>query len=702
MAAVPPDDITPSSRSGATGGPATGLGVEYQTLYAVHVALDLLSRLLRETPLQRPQITIEPRVIGAAALTRWDLLVNPDRIAVEAKAKPTKGDLLEFLQRARLAASSTTDLRFELVYSECSIGFLAAIRKLERLGQECGDDIAKFEKLCEIETDPQLQEVLSSLGDLAAPVAQRLQVKSLPDHCLEDAIQFQLRYLVPSVQRAHLRSELTTRFLAGMKTRSVFFIAALKRELEARGVEFASPGAIVPGDLDPSLHRALFLLQYCGQGVPIEVLTAVSRGESIEQLRSKLERYEAAIPEETGLWRKNPLLPTIGHDEGANILAHRLAAILEFIKQNKRNSLGHAQVANAIDLVRECARQNPAAATTAFDPLDKLLKRRGQKKEVLEVATITVDCAQKVSRTEAVAKAEAKALICGHCWVYQRVGEFEKAKAFGEKSQQLGEDIGWPRNTAFCLKCLGRLQRVRAEQTANEETTRRLLNESADLLQRAIAAFEQCNEFGPADPEVGDCNSLLGRTQLLLGRLEAADESAARARSLIVDQSSKDYMDLLILEGELAARRLQYSVADARFTGALELLDPGDFEKSEIAARAYFARGSNCWTWKQTAKAAREDIEAAIRIWERANDHYHVGIGKWKLIEISEDVPRRAQVRLRSERPSVRVEAVRLLKAHSGKQSSTTLAQRSELSDDGWRQLLEDARRNDAIRNARW
>lgn len=696
----PSDPIHPALKSGATGGAATGSGVEYQTLFTVYLGLDQISRLLRETPDRRPQLVVEPRVLGDNGLTRWDLQLDPGNVAWEAKEKPTKADLIELLKRARSAVEGGSQLRFELVYGECTIPCLAGIRKLLRLAEEAAGDESRFRKLCDLESDDVLHEVLNVLGDCSHAVGRRLSVKAFPAHAIDDAIAFQLRFLVPANQSAPLRNGLIVRFLRGMKKREVFFMHGLMGELNADGIEFSDPGSIIPTEIAPSLHRVIFLLQHCSHGLPTEILAAINPSEAIGSLRAKLESSPAVL--EVGeLWHINPLPGPIGHTNGPELLGAGLTAILEYIRANRQAEAGYIQVENAIGLVRKCSNTNPEAALTAFDPLDKLLKRRGRKRDVLEIATITVECARKARRTEATTRAEAKSLICGQSWVYQRIGQFDDANLCAEKSLELGKSIGWTRNTAFCLKCLGRMRRVRAEQSTNDRVRKRLLNESRELLEKAITEFSGSGE-SDADAEVGDCQSLLGRTQLLSGRMADAAKCASIARDLITNHGSKDYMDLLILEGELASLQFDYSEADKKFAEALDLLDPGDCEKSEIAARAYYARALNRWAWTHNQSQTVADLSAALHIWEESNDHFNVGLAQWTLLDVSGEIPKPVKLRLKGESPAVRVEAVRLFRTRTGAQSSKTLSQRADLNDLEWKRLLGDAKKNVAIRDVRW
>ena len=150
----------------------------------------------------------------------------------------------------------------------------------------------------------------------------------------------------------------------------------------------------------------------------------------------------------------------------------------------------------------------------------------------------------------------------------------------------MGESIGYVRNTAFCKKCLGRLKRVQAEREFNLDKRSKLMNMSIRLLKEAIEIFGNHEKYGPRHDEVGDCNSLLGRTYFVAKRLDQAEAHAAEARRIFTRCTSKHYMDLLLLEGELASAKYQYDVADRKFKEVLELAGEHDAERSEIAARA--------------------------------------------------------------------------------------------------------------------
>ena len=125
---------------------------------------------------------------------------------------------------------------------------------------------------------------------------------------------------------------------------------------------------------------------------------------------------------------------------------------------------------------------------------------------VLGAAELSISAAKRAPRDEEVVKQEAKTLICGRSWVLQRIGRLSEAAVAGEKSLEIGENIPWPRNTAYCRKCLGRLFRLQAENSSGAER-RRLLNESVRYLKAAADLFEQLGE-SDSMAERGDSLSL--------------------------------------------------------------------------------------------------------------------------------------------------------------------------------------------------
>jgi hypothetical protein len=124
---------------------------------------------------------------------------------------------------------------------------------------------------------------------------------------------------------------------------------------------------------------------------------------------------------------------------------------------------------------------HPRRVAQVFRLLDKLLKRHGNKRLVFEIADLSINAAQRAIRDEEVIQGEAVALICGRSRVLQRISRLAEARVAAEKSLQLGQDIGWDRNTAYCKKCIGRLYRLEAEREQGERRTA-LLTQSIGFL----------------------------------------------------------------------------------------------------------------------------------------------------------------------------------------------------------------------------
>ena len=206
---------------------------------------------------------------------------------------------------------------------------------------------------------------------------------------------------------------------------------------------------------------------------------------------------------------------------------------------------------NTVKLAQECSATHPRSVAHVFRILDKFLKRRGDKRLVFDIANLSIDATQRAAlRNEEVIKDEAQVLICGRSWVLQRIGRFAEAQVAAGKSLQLGQDIGWDLNTAYCKKCMGRLFRLQAEKEQGEQKAT-LLGQSVKSLKEGIERFGKLGNFGPTHPEVGDCYSLLGRTSLVTGRFREAETAVQKAHNLISDHGSKDYLDLVILSGDL-------------------------------------------------------------------------------------------------------------------------------------------------------
>ena len=134
---------------------------------------------------------------------------------------------------------------------------------------------------------------------------------------------------------------------------------------------------------------------------------------------------------------------------------------------------------------------------------------------------------------------------------------------------------------------------MEAERHRQDETKfRELLGSSISSLNRAIRTFPQVTELSDAarNAEVGDCQSLLGRTYFVAGDLVKAKKVVRKAIDQITDVNSKDYADLQILLGDLAYANKDTQAAVNFYDAAISAASTVDAERSEIVARALFQK----------------------------------------------------------------------------------------------------------------
>ena len=572
--------------------------------------------------------------------TCWDVrLSHPDRVT-EAKLKPKRGDIIAWLDRIDAATHHQQQtLEFEMFYGRGASPLLAAIEKLCRIAKEAGRNIDHFRQLLALERDSATETVLQHLT--TQPHLSLLRVRLVPcdPHSLRDGIQFRLRQLVRQPDRAQLYNFLFAKFTKGLEQRATYRVRDLIQEANGDRIEFFAPPPSLPTHLPSVLSAAIYVLQHCETGLPTEVL-AGAVGSTAPEIDERLSAHSGAsgLAQHEGCWHIGPIRPFMFHDDGARLMAAALRQLLDFIGRHKKNAVGRRQVPNAIALAKICATDDHELVSSLFWRLDKLLKRTGNKHLVLEVANMSLEAARRPPPTEVKTKGQAVALICGVAWVFQRIGRLAEARAAGEKSLQLGRDIEWYRNTAFCLKCLGRLFRMEAEQHSRHEPKfHELLNASVNYLERAIDGFPNATELNEADRsgEVGDCQSLLARAHLVRGELQKATAAAREAIQRITDASSKDYADLQILLGDLALERHDADGAVRFYDDAIKAAGSEDAEKSEIAARACFQKG--------LATKSNVAFDAAAEIWTKLEEDELAAEASWHSMLLTRRVPAAAK-----------------------------------------------------------
>jgi tetratricopeptide (TPR) repeat protein len=688
---------SPQSLSGAVGGPATGAGIRYQIDFAILQSLEMISRAL-VNPFEQGEFSMEPRIVSGKDVTCWDVQTSPPDTVTEAKLRPKRDEVVEWLDRVERGMTQSSERRFQLFYGRGAGPLLSAVERLCRIAIEAGGTAEQFGRLVGVETTAELDVVLDHLR--TNPHCSLLRVRLVPfdPATLERDIQLYLRLLVREPHRQPLYDFLFSRFHKGIEQRLTSRVRDLVTEANTAGIEFSRPRTFEAQQLEPVVRGTIFVLQSCELGLPAEIL-APGLDCTEQELNSSLAAHVAhgVLIHDDNMWAVAPFKPAFVQDNGPVLLERIVRQLLEFTKTNKKNALGWRQVPNAIALAKLCQSDYPDLVASLFWKLDKLLKRIGNKRLVLEVANLSIAAARRANRTEDQAKGEAVALICGRSWVYQRINRLAEARAEAEKSMNLGNEIEWDRNTAYCLKCIGRLFRMEAEQNkTNMPKYQALLQSSIDYLQQAIEKFPHVSELSSVErgTEVGDCYSLLGRTYLVGGDRRKAEKAAREAFNRITDRTLKDYADLQILFGDLASAERDKDAADSYYDEAIRVAGDADAERSEIAARAWFQKG--------LLIRASHCFDNAAKIWEQLQEDENADKAKWESMLLTGGTPSSARDVLANESASVRVEVIRLHDRRLAGMTEGNRGRRSELDRTYWVGLLPDAKRNVAVHRREW
>jgi tetratricopeptide (TPR) repeat protein len=686
--------------SGAVGGPSTGAGLNYEINYALMRALQLLPQVL-SFPVRNPFVQVEPRAVGQGAVTRWDLgFEGPNELA-EAKLNPTKQDLSEWIARSAEQASSG-NTKFLLVYSKSTGRRLIALEQMMRIAGEVGSDKEKFTALVELEEVSDSVSLLAELGENPQELLRRMKLEHVPDHVLDEQINFCCTVLAGPERGKRLRDLLFTRIAEAVPSRATLYVRDLIQAARNDGIQLSATSSIdIPG-LPKEIRDTILLLNECPVPIPVEVL-----GEAVATTpRALFNQLESAglsdvVVVAADKWKLAPLPVPTPHADG-ELCARALKAILAFIEVRKYETGGREQVHNAVALARICATTHPEALARMFIALDKPLKCWGDKHLVLDVAELAITAARRVrSRGRAEAEGEAQAMICGKSWALQRIGRLEEAKIAAEISLRLGEEIGWDRNTAYCEKCIGRLFRIMGEATSEPIKKAEFLTASVEHLETAIARFTMSPEFGAQHPEVGDCYSLLGRTYLVSGNGMKAAESVRKATALLSPTDGKDYLDLCILRGELLEPG-DRDAAEAHYSEVVDQHCLGDFERSEISARAHFRRAINRAAMGKKTLAMR-DFEKAEELWDQLGESENAAQAAWERNQRLGDAITGPALRLLSQESfRLRVSALRVHQDRLAQLSGKRVARRAEPGTEYWLQLIKDARMRVAVEFVQW
>ncbi len=689
--------------SGARGGVSTSRGLNYQIYLAILHTLELISRALC-APHKNWQVRIEPRTVSPNELATWDLGFDPEDLLIEAKLQPRRPDIEEWLGRVAIDGERSLSQSFHLIYHKGAGPHLELLGKLIRLAKEAKGDSGLFHSLLRAEEVNSDDRFLAILGARACDLLSRMKLEQVPEYLLEQDINLRARVLAGEVGGKRLRDYLFDRFYNAAPHRNTILVRDLIHEARGLGVQFQPPPDVDTNDLSELARSALIILQACKAGIPTEVVAAAldCSADKVKSELQELHRSNVVMLDEE-LWSMKPLETPISSTGSAATLAKALSSVLSFIHENEVNAYLSTQIRNAIHLLKECTLSYPKLVANAFVTLDKPLKRLGNKRQVWYVANLSIQAVKAVharDRDRDLVDAEARALICGTSWAFQRLHKLENARVDAHRSLELARDAGLDRTLAYCLKCLGRLCRMEAEGMSAGEVKGAKLSESISLLKEAIDKFSALEQFGPAHPEVGDCYSLLSRTYLELNQISEAQDEMRKAYRLITDEGSKDYMDLVILNGDLDAAIGDRVAAHSNYNRALEATASTDPEISEMRARAFYKRGANRLAQGQIT-LAKKDYENAAQIWTALEDYESAAGAAWEEIRLTTPLPEPILELLNRERATVRVETLREHIASLNRTAKkSSVARRSAPPLEYWIQKIREAKARLTSRNS--
>jgi tetratricopeptide (TPR) repeat protein len=688
--------LIPSAR----GGPSVARGLNYQINWAIFNALELVVKYFA-APHQAWGLSLEPRKIHPSeTITRWDIQTDPNTVVWEAKVEVTKSDIEEWLHRIR-DAKTTENIRFGLIYGNTQTSIIREINRLKNIAIECGTDQTKFETLSKEVKNAAW--ITSSVGPLALHNLQRMQIEQLPEELLQRNLKWRAQHLAGASAEL-LINDWFHKFSNESVRRITYQICDLIKYSESKNIPLASPGEIALSELPSLARQAVIALKACQHGIPTKVLSD-SLNVTLNELSESLAPLIAKniIVNQNEIWHLAGWSHAIS-DNSPEVITSCFDHLLDWLERHETAQIAIDQLYNIMAIAHESLHRRPGLALKFFQFTEHIIKNLGDKHRLLEVSEMCVEASKHPSTQDQDlrAKAKAQAYMCGHSWVYQRTDRMKEARLFADKSLKLGEDIGWDRNTAFAKKCIGRMQRLEAERSESVAEKERLLNESGKYLSEAIAIFKASPEFGPTNRQVGDCYSLLGRTQLLAGNLRAVTESIRAAYDILPESQTKEYLDLLILSGDFEVKKQHREDAEKFYNSVVESKAHSNREISEIQARAYFQRGRNrANQGEKFKKAAESDLEQAISIWQSLDEYAQASEAQWILMKLKRVVDEKTMQMF--DKGNSKLVAVNALQNYlDGLSEMKALAHRKQPTDSQIDQMLKEAKKKVAQEYPEW
>lgn len=381
-----------------------------------------------------------------------------------------------------------------------------------------------------------------------------------------------------------------------------------------------------------------------------------------------------------------------------------LFQLLEDLQSSAIETERRPKVLKVVDLASECLDTHPELVARVFTVVDEDLKSLGDKRRVLKVADLALKAVGELRQHLAPAhlsdeyfRYEAHAYICGLTWVYQRRDRLDDALATVKHGQDIARAISDAEALAHAAKAKGRIHRLLAENAQGEER-QRMFRQSERDLQDAIALFPQIYREGNPERnrQVGDCFSLLGRTYLSAMRSSLdIDEAILEASRHLAPGANKPYIDLCILQGDVAITRHEYERARKHYEEALALLRFDGLIDSEMAGRTYHGL-ARYWEAKQQRKNAAQMFRQEADIYARLHEGELSARAEWEAALREDRVPRWMPDLVRDERYAVKRDALSIYLADQARYDRSSVSRpiryRAEPSQPMKNEILHRAR----------
>lgn len=563
------------------GGPATFSGVNYQVRVGVWHALLWLHEA-NQQPVAVDVFRTEPREFVEDGQLGFDVgRTSEARVEmVEAKEKPSKDDVVEFVRSAAVFADLVDGKRQQSstygLVSESRTVWSDSLVRLWGYGREAATD----GELVDIVRRHAKAHDRTLLNELGATPLRVLQVMAKPTYLPEQAVEAISRvlasYLAPAGRSDALRTRLTELVQEGSGHRLSIPLGDLVRDL-AEADLLAPPPAVDTSTADPALVAAISVLQECPVSLPGAVL-AQGLGKSEDELVVLLGehlQHGGATLDDAGRFYAPPRVGPRLHPV-VDALAGTLASLIRYAER-EREMYAH-QAMNALALSEACLSTRPNVVAPVFVAFDKAVKAWGDLQltfRLAEVATQAIDHALSSvedEREQAVlVQRKVHTKVCGQSWVLQRVDRLADSHRHLREANELTATFHDPANHAFGLKCEGRILRMRAEALPVSDPDREeLLAASEAKLRDGFAAFDGLLPTASRHYEDhGECLSLLGRTLASAGRHDEAADVVRRAETILKAKlTSKAYADLVILKGDLLLIDMEDAGADGELGDA--------------------------------------------------------------------------------------------------------------------------------------